>query len=131
MAPEATVYPARILDIGRPYRLTAARQSLAVVAISAVAGVAAGFAGLLSALLGGSIGLAGLLVFALVIKGGEPSAGGAVRRALRAEAAKIIAVVALLWASFAIYRDMVVLAFMAAFAVSVLLSGFAFAVSDQ
>jgi F0F1-type ATP synthase assembly protein I len=54
-----------------------------------------------------------------------------VRVALRAEGAKVLVIVVLLWLAFVAYRDMVVLAFLGAFVVSVLLSGLAFAVSGD
>jgi len=125
------VTSARLPVIGRAFRRTALRQSLAVAAVAILAGILAGVAGLLSALLGGAIGIVGLVVFALVSAGARTTAQSAMRLALRAEAAKIVVVVALLWVNFTLYRDMVVPAFMGAFMVSVLLAGFAFAVSDQ
>ncbi len=106
-------------------------QAAASVVIAVLAGVVAGWHGLLSAVLGGGIGLAGVLVFALVSRGGAGSEGSAVRIALRAEGAKVLAIVVMLWLVFVVYRDMVVLAFLGAFMVSVLLSGLAFAVSGD
>jgi ATP synthase protein I len=117
------------LHVGRAFRVAIAWQSVAVVSAALVAGLSAGSHGLLSAILGGGIGIVGVLVFALMTGGSAPSAGLAVRVALRAEAAKIIAIVILLWLSFAAYRDMVVLAFISTFMVSVLLAGIASAVS--
>ena len=120
--------PARI---NRAFRLTMAWQMAASAAVATVAGVVAGRPGFLSALLGGGIGVVGVLVFALVSHRGLGSSSSAVRVALRAEGAKVLAIVVLLWLAFVVYRDMVVLAFMGAFVVSVLLSGLAFAVSGD
>ena len=106
-------------------------QVAASVAVAVVAGVTAGRQGFLSALLGGGIGVIGVLVFALVSRRGLGSSGSAVRVALRAEGAKVLVIVVLLWLAFVAYRDMVVLAFLGAFVVSVLLSGLAFAVSGD
>jgi F0F1-type ATP synthase assembly protein I len=106
-------------------------QIVASVAIAALAGVVAGLHGLLSALLGGGIGVMGVLVFSLVSRRGVGSSSSAVRVALRAEGAKVLVIVVLLWLAFVAYRDMVVLAFLGAFVVSVLLSGLAFAVSGD
>ncbi len=106
-------------------------QAAASVAIAIVAGVVAGRQGFLSALLGGGIGVVGVLVFALVARRGAGSSSSAVRIALRAEGAKVLVIVVLLWLAFVAYRDMVVLAFLGAFVVSVLLSGLAFAVSGD
>ncbi len=117
--------------IKRAFRVTMAWQAAASVAIAIVAGVVAGRQGFLSALLGGGIGVVGVLVFALVAHRGAGSSSSAVRIALRAEGAKVLVIVVLLWLAFAAYRDMVVLAFLGAFVVSVLLSGLAFAVSGD
>ena len=96
-----------------------------------MAGLLAGNAGLLSAVLGGGIGVMGVWVFALMSSRGGPGSSGVVRVALRAEAAKVIVIVLLLWLAFAGYRDMMVPAFFGAFMVSVLLSGIAFVVSGD
>lgn len=119
------------MRINRAFRVTMAWQAAASVALAIVAGAVAGRHGLLSALLGGGIGVVGVLVFALVSRRGAAISGNAVRIALRAEGAKLLAIVVLLWLAFVVYRDMVVLAFLGAFVVSVLLSGLAFAVSGD
>ncbi len=75
--------------------------------------------------------MAGVLTFALLTARRSASAGGAVRMALRAEAAKVAVIVLLLWLVFATYREMVVLAFIAAFILSILLSAMAFAIPDE
>lgn len=106
-------------------------QAVTSIGLAIVAGVLAGSAGFLSAALGGGIGVVGVLVFALFSGPRARSSGGAVRIALRAEAAKVIVIVLLLWLVFAAYRDMVVLAFMGTFMGSVLLSGLGFVVSDD
>lgn len=117
------------LHVGRAFRVAIAWQSGAVVLAAVLAGLAAGSHGSLSALLGGGIGIVGVLVFALMSGRAAASAALTVRIALRAEAAKIVAIVILLWLSFAAYREMVVLAFLATFMISVLLAGIASAVS--
>ena len=119
------------MRINRAFRVTMAWQAAASVAIAIVAGVVAGRHGFLSALLGGGVGLVGVLVFALVSRRGAAGSSSAVRIALRAEGVKLLAIVVLLWLAFVVYRDMVVLAFLGAFVVSVLLSGLAFAVSGD
>ena len=117
--------------IGRASRIAMTWQSMAVASTALMAALLFGHQGFVSALLGGSIGIIGLLVFSLYSRRRATSAIDAIRVALRAEALKIIAIVLLLWLSFSAYRDMVVLAFIAAFIVSILLSGIAFAVSDK
>lgn len=119
------------MRIGRAYRVTMAWQSAMSIAVAAVAAIPAGSRGLVSALLGGGIGVVGVLVFALIVARNPASPGAAVRIAIRAEAARIVVVVLLLWLVFALYRELAVLPFIGAFMVAVLLSGIAFAVSGD
>lgn len=118
-----------LIPIGRPFRVAMAWQSAASAAVAVAAAVLAGNHGFLSAILGGGIGVVGVLASALVASRRPETAAAAVRIVVRAEAAKVIAIVLLLWWVFTAYRDMNVLAFFATFVVSVLLSGVAFAVS--
>jgi len=106
-------------------------QAAGSSALAVLAGILAGSAGFFSAVMGGGIGVAGVLVFALVYGQRTASAGGAMRIALRAEATKIVVIVLLLWWAFIAYREMVVPAFLGSFTISVLLSGLAFAVSGD
>jgi ATP synthase protein I len=117
--------------VKRAFRVTMAWQFAASLAIAMVALPISGLHGMWSGLLGGAIGMAGLLTFALLTARRSASAGGAVRMALRAEAAKVAVIVLLLWLVFATYREMVVLAFIAAFILSILLSAMAFAIPDE
>jgi ATP synthase protein I len=119
------------MQIGRAFRVTMAWQAAASGALAAWAGVLAGQAGFLSAVVGGGIGIVGVLAFALVAGTRTEDGRGTVRTALRAEAAKVMVIVLLLWLAFATYGDMMVLPFFGAFMVSVLLSGIAFAVSGD
>jgi ATP synthase protein I len=122
---------ARTGRVGRAFRRTIAWQMATSVLVAVLAGFVAGHHGFISALLGGSIGVAGVLVFALVSSRTHDDARSTIRVALRAEAAKLLVIVVLLWLAFVGYRDMVVLAFLGAFVVSVLLSGLTFAVSGD
>lgn len=119
------------MRVGRAFRSTMKWQAAASAVIAAVAGVVVGWHGLLSAVLGGGIGVAGVLVFALASHRSPGSSVNAMRIALRAEAAKVLVIVVLLWLAFVAYQQIVVLAFFAAFVVSVLLSGLVFAVSGD
>jgi ATP synthase protein I len=121
----------RMFKLGRAFRVTLLWQGLASAAVAAMGGGTAGGNGVLSALLGGMIGMAGVLVFGLMSARPAASSNAAVRVALRAEAAKVAVMVLLLWLVFAAYQSMVVLVFLGAFVVSVLLSGLAFAVSGD
>lgn len=120
------------LLVGRAYRVAIAWQSVAVATLAVAAGLVLGSNGLLSAIVGGSIGILGIVVFALMSsRRAAPSPVNAIRVALRAEATKVIATILLLWLSFATYHDLAVLPFIGAFMVSVLLSAIAFAVPDK
>lgn len=119
------------VPVNRAFIRTIKWQILASSLLAVVAGWLAGIQGALSALLGGGIGVAGVVVFALVLRRPSGDTRGALRAAIRAEAAKVLVVVVLLWFAFVAYHTMVVLAFLGAFMVSVLLSGLAFATSGD
>lgn len=119
------------MEIRRPFRLVLSWQGLATGVIAILSGIAVGGEGFVSAAMGGAIGMAGMLAFALVSMRRPETPGDAVRGALRAEAVKILVIVLLLWLAFAGYRGMMVLPFFGAFVVSVFLSGIAFAVSGD
>jgi len=119
------------LPFARAYRIAILWQVGAVATVAATAGLVVGSDGLWSAINGGAIGILGIVVFALVASRRTSSPVAAMRIALRAEAAKIAAIVLLLWLSFATYRNLAVLPFIGAFMVSVLLSATAFAVPDK
>lgn len=106
-------------------------QSAATAAVALAAVALAGSRGLLSALLGGGVGVVGVIVFALVSSRPASSPEATVRLVIRAEAARLTAIVLLLWLVFALYRDLMVLPFIGAFMIAVLLSGIAFAVSGD
>ena len=86
----------------------------------------------LSALLGGMVSMASGAIFAIVAHvGGARTAGGVLRVALRAEAAKIITVILLLWLVLTTYKEVVALAFLGAFAVTVVIFSAAIAVRED
>ena len=102
-------------------------QAIATAAIAAISGVWAGGHGVLSAVLGGVVNLSATVVYAFVLRmgldaRGPTPAGKGLAAMFRAEAAKIVAMVAQLWFVLAQYRDLVALAFFAAFIVTVLMS---------
>ena len=97
-------------------------QAAATLVIAAIAGLWAGFHGALSAVLGGVINLSAGVVYAFVLAVAPPRSAAATIVALfRAEAAKILVIVALLWLVLSTYHDAVLPALMAAFIVTVLL----------
>jgi ATP synthase protein I len=106
-------------------------QACATGAMTLVAGSFWGIHAGLSALLGGLVSMAAGAVFGIVASTDNGrSAAGILRSALRAEAAKIIAVVLLLWLVLATYKEVVALGFLGAFAVTVVIFSAAIAVRD-
>ena len=106
-------------------------QACATAAMTAFAGFLWGMHAGLSALLGGLVSMAAGTIFAIVAYSGRgASAGSVLRVALRAEAAKIIAVVLLLWLVLATYKEVVALGFLGAFVVTVVIFSAAITVRD-
>jgi len=97
-------------------------QAWATLLIAAIGGAWAGFHGALSAVLGGVISLSAGAVYAFVLTIAPPRSAGATIVALfRAEAAKILMIIGLLWLVLSTYHEAVLPALLAAFIVTVLL----------
>jgi ATP synthase protein I len=97
-------------------------QAIVTVAASATALVVGGGHAALSAALGGIVNIAALVVFAVVYAVSRPtSAGGTVAALFRAEASKILVIIAQLWIVLATYKAVVPVAFLATFVITVLL----------
>ena len=106
-------------------------QANATVAMALAAAAFWGMHAGLSALLGGLVSMAAGAVFGIVAYTGKGrSAGEVLRVALRAETAKIIAIVLLLWVVLANYKEVVAPGFLGAFAVTVAIFSAAIAVRD-
>ena len=106
-------------------------QAVATLVIAAVAGLWVGFHGALSAILGGVINLSAGVVYAFVLALAPPkSAGGTIAALFRAEAAKILVILGLLWLALSTYREAVLPALLAAFIVTVLLFRVALLIRD-
>jgi ATP synthase protein I len=106
-------------------------QAGATAVIAAIAGLWVGRDGALSAVLGGVINLSAGVVYAFVLAIAPPRTAGATIAALfRAEAAKILVIVVLLWLVLSTYREAVLPALMAAFIVTVLLFRVALFIRD-
>ena len=83
----------------------------------------AGAHGALSAGLGGSIGIASGLAFAVMVsRGTAKSAAEALYGALRAEAVKVVLMVVLLWLVLATYKNVLAVALIGTFIVTVVVS---------
>jgi F0F1-type ATP synthase assembly protein I len=109
---------------------------LATVIVAALASVWAGWGGAWSALLGGAVSLLASVVFAAVLGlslgDGRPSGPVKPLRAmLRAEAAKVIAIVGGLALALKTFDGIVHPAFFGAFIVAVIVFSLAFFVSDS
>lgn len=107
-------------------------QVIATVVIAAAAmgllGVHAG----ISAFLGGLVSVIATIVFIFVARmGASGTAGLALLAALRAEAVKVLVIVALLWGVMVGYRALVPVVFIATFIVAVLIQSMAFFVRDR
>ena len=106
----------------RPFRTVLLWQALATIAIAAIAGLWGGAHAALSAALGGLVTLSSTVVYAFMLGiGPTATAGASIVTMLRAEAAKILWIIFQLWLVLTTYRDVVLAALFAAFAVTVLL----------
>ena len=106
-------------------------QMAATAALALVAGVLAGVHGALSAIAGGLVSItAGLAAAFVASRGDTKSAGGVLVGALRAEGVKVGLIAVLLYLVLSTYPDVVVIAFIASFVVTVLIFAMAFFVRD-
>ncbi len=105
------------------------------MAVAAIAGVAVGRHGALSAMLGGFINVAAGVAYALLLglglgTAGIPSAGTSLLAMARAEAGKVLLIVGGLWLVLSIYGEVVPVAFFSAFVITVVIFSMAFFVRD-
>jgi ATP synthase protein I len=115
----------------KPIRAVLKWQAIATGAMAVVAWVWAGRetagAAALSAVLGGVINITAVVVYAVVLGVSNPTtAGGTVAAMFRAEACKILVIVVQLWLVLTLYKEVVLAALFAAFAITVLLFRMAF-----
>ena len=121
--------------ISRPLRIVLLWQAIATFAIAIVAGAWSGWDGAWSALLGGAVMLAAGLAFAVILGlslgDGRPAGIARPLRAMvRAEAGKIVVIIAGLALVLKTYGGVVHGAFFAAFAIAVIVFGMAILVTD-
>lgn len=106
-------------------------QLAATAALALAAGWLSGMHGAVSAVAGGLVSItAGLAAAFVASRGDAKSAGGLVVGALRAEGVKIGLIAILLWLVLKTYTEVVVVAFIASFIVTVLIFAMAFFVRD-
>lgn len=120
----------------RPFRVVLQWQAITTVAIALLAGLWVGWSGAWSALLGGAVSFVASVVFAatLGLSLGDGRPAGPVkplRAMLRAEAAKVIAIMAGLALVLKSMDGIVHVAFFAAFIVAVIVFSLAFFVGDS
>ena len=120
----------------RPILTVLRWQAIATLAIAAAAGLWAGPHAALSAALGGLVTLSSTVVYAFVLgvgmKSGPPaSAGASIVTMLRAEGAKVLVIILQLWLVLTTYKDVVLAALFAAFAITVLLFSTALLARDN
>jgi ATP synthase protein I len=118
--------------LGRPVRIVLRWQFAATAVLALGAWLASGWHGAASAALGGAVSMgAGALSAWVAEMRRAPTAGGILAGALAAEGVKIGAIAILLWLVLALYRDVVVIAFLASFMVTALIFSMAFFVRDR
>lgn len=106
----------------KPIRTVLKWQIIATAVLGAIAGWWVGWHGLLSAVLGGGVNVVANALYGLAFAKLRPTnAGGVVIAAVRAEASKIVVIVALLAAVLMTYREVAVVPFIAAFLLTAML----------
>jgi ATP synthase protein I len=120
-----------ILAQSKAIRTVLRWQVMAAAAMALLLGLLSGAHGAISAALGGLVSICAGLAFSVVVSSSKSdSLGATLVTALRAEAVKIAVAVVLLWLVFATYRNVVPIAFVGSFALSILIFGMAFFVRD-
>lgn len=117
--------------LSKPVHTVLRWQLAATAALALSAGWLSGVHGAASAAAGGLVSItAGLAGAFVASRGDTKSAGGLVAGALRAEGVKIGLIAILLWLVLKTYAQVVVIAFIASFVVTVLIFAMAFFVRD-
>lgn len=117
---------------GKPIRTVLRWQIIVTAALAALAGFLAGPEGAMSAALGGAVSFcAGWTSAKVAGRGRADSAGGILVTALKAEGVKLGVIALLLWLVMAMYREVVVVAFLGTFVATALVFSMAFFVRDN
>lgn len=122
-------------SISRPIRTVLKWQVIATAIVAASAGAWAGVPGAISASLGGGINVVAGVVYAVLLvmgtgRGRARGASVALMAMFRAEAGKVLAIIAQLWLVLSMYGDLVPAAFFGAFVITVIIFSMAFFVRD-
>lgn len=115
----------------KPIRTMLRWQIYATAAAAVLAGWWQGSAGAISAGLGGLINVAAGTVFGWFASRAGAGAGETLVALFRAEASKILVIVALLWLVLAVYKQVALAAFFGTFILTALLFSAAFFVRDR
>ena len=118
----------------KPFRTVLRWQLAATVVMALLGGLLAGRHGAVSVFLGGvvvSVAAGASMLVASLGARASASPGGALLAVLRAEAVKIGVIVLLLWLVLSSYKDVVMLAFIGSFVVSVGILGMAIVARDS
>ncbi|MBC8023443.1 MAG: ATP synthase subunit I [Burkholderiales bacterium] len=115
----------------RPIRIVLRWQLIVTAVLALLASLLWGWDGALSAALGGLLNVIAGWVYGWRVSQGEArNAGEALRTMFRAEGMKVLLIVVQLWMVLATYKDIVHVAFFAAFVVTVGVFAAAIAVRD-
>lgn len=107
-------------------------QLIVTLAMVVALGLLRGFHGAASAFLGGVVSIVSAAAFSAIISRYRGStAGGVLITALKAEAVKIMVMIALLWLVMTLYKDVVAVGFIGTFAITVLIFALALFVTDD
>ena len=119
----------------RKFRPVFGLQVLATIVAASIAAWSAGVHGAISAALGGLVSIVSGLVFVLMAARSAESkgrsAGEVLFAALKAEAAKLLLAMVLLWLVLATYQEVVVVGLIGSFVVSILIFSLALFSGDK
>ena len=115
----------------RPIRIVLRWQVIVTVVLTLAAALLWGRDGAVSAALGGAVNVVAGWVYGWRVSLGEVrTAGEALRTMLRAEALKVLLIIAGLWMVLSLYPDIVHIAFFTVFVITVMVFAAAIAVRD-
>ena len=116
----------------KPVRTIMRWQLIVTVVMVMILAPLWGFHGALSAFLGGAVSIVAAAAFATIVSRYHGvTISGALGTALRAEAVKIMTMIALLWLVLTLYKDVVAVGFIGTFTITVLVFGMALFVRDD
>ena len=116
-----------MLDSAKPLRIVLGWQVVTTLSLAVIGGWLAGLHGALSALLGGAVAIVGGIVFAFLARPpktqspGPGTAWDGLGRILKAEGAKVLVIVILLWLVLATYQEVVLVGFIGTFIAAVII----------